>query len=264
MKTLYEASNAAEAHMLVDLLQQQGIKSQVLGEHLQGAVGGLPAMGLVRVVVDDDQNFLAAREVIAQWEATEVQQPTARQDTKPRYSGLRNFLLGLTVGVLGMLIVFKTPVTVEGIDYDRDGVLDEKWTYSLGGRLLKLEADRNLDLKIDHIVTYGLRGNPESAESDDDFDGKFESRSVFRGGNLLSFSTDTDGDTFPDMRSLYKHGVLESVEFIKSTSGYPIRVEWYKLGKLQYADIDTNDDGKLDTRQSYSPLGEIASRQPIP
>ncbi len=57
--------------MLSAMLRQHGISAVVLGEHLQGALGELPAGTLVRLVVDEAQ-YPAAREVIAQWEA---QQP---------------------------------------------------------------------------------------------------------------------------------------------------------------------------------------------
>ncbi len=75
MKTLYEPSNALEAHMLHDLLQQEGIPSRVDGAYLQGAVGELPASGLVRLVVEDN-DYEQARAVILRWEATEVPNPT--------------------------------------------------------------------------------------------------------------------------------------------------------------------------------------------
>src|SRR5690606_18757888 len=55
MKTLYQAANAVEAHMLADYLKQEGLSAHVLGEHLQGAVGELPAAGLVRLMIPDEQ-----------------------------------------------------------------------------------------------------------------------------------------------------------------------------------------------------------------
>lgn len=103
MKTLYEASHALEAHMLSAMLRQHGISTVVLGEHLQGALGELPAGTLVRLVVDEAQ-YPAAREVIAQWEA---QQPAdgspgtpSRQADDPagRARLVAAFLLGVLVG----------------------------------------------------------------------------------------------------------------------------------------------------------------------
>lgn len=103
MKTLYEASHALEAHMLSAMLRQHGISTVVLGEHLQGALGELPAGSLVRLVVDEAQ-YPAAREVISQWEA---QQPTDDHSVEPRRRStaqagaarvLAAFLAGLLLG----------------------------------------------------------------------------------------------------------------------------------------------------------------------
>jgi hypothetical protein len=71
MRPVYEAAHGVEAHMIADLLRQEGIAGLVQGEYLQGAVGGLPAAGLVRVVVDDD-DFDRARAVIDGWLAAQV------------------------------------------------------------------------------------------------------------------------------------------------------------------------------------------------
>lgn len=41
-------------------------------------------------------------------------------------------------------------------------------------------------------------------------------------------------------------------------------MEHYTLGVLKYADVDTDKDGQLDTRLRYTPLAEVASREPLP
>ena len=265
MKTLYEAANAAEAHMLVDLLRQQGISAQVEGEYLQGAVGGLPAAGLVRLVADE-QDFPRARAVIAQWEAADAAEdaPAAgRQQAPSRYRGLMGFVLGLILGIGGMYAAYRIPAVEEGVDYNRDRVLDRKWTHAANGSPLKLEMDRNRDGKMDYIAHYGVRGLVESADLDDDFNGTFETKIVFQNGHPLTGQVDTDGDGFPDLVSHYKDGVLDSVEYIQPTTGLPLRVEHFRLGKLVFADIDSDGDGRLDTRLTYSALGEVAARRPV-
>lgn len=68
MKTVYKAGNALEAQMLLDLLKQDGITAHIRGAHLQGAIGELPAAGLVRLEVLEDDHA-RAREVIDRWEA---------------------------------------------------------------------------------------------------------------------------------------------------------------------------------------------------
>ena len=69
MKVVFEASSNIEAHLVKHQLQQAGIEAQIEGEHLQGAIGGLPAMGNVRVVVPAADTALA-RQVITDWEAS--------------------------------------------------------------------------------------------------------------------------------------------------------------------------------------------------
>jgi hypothetical protein len=68
MRTAYEASDAIEAHILQGFLEQEGIATRVVGAYLQGAIGELPAQGLVRLLVDED-DFDRARAAILRWEA---------------------------------------------------------------------------------------------------------------------------------------------------------------------------------------------------
>lgn len=67
MRTVYEPASAVQAHVLQDVLRQHGITSFVSGEHLQGAIGELPAGSLVRLLVDD-ADWAAARRALEQWE----------------------------------------------------------------------------------------------------------------------------------------------------------------------------------------------------
>ena len=262
MRTLYEAANAIEAHMLLDLLKQEGFVAYIRGEHLQGAIGELPAGSLVRLEIPEHE-FADARGIIDRWEALHPIE-AASQKPKKKYSTVIIFLIGLALGIGCTFAYFRTPVTLQGIDYNGDGVLDEKFTYSPSRTLLKIEVDRNLDGKIDYITHYDERGIPKSAALDDNFDGIFETRMLFRAGNLETMETDTGGDGFVDFRSRYVYGVLNSVEYLSPKAGIPLRVESIRLGKIVYADIDVDGDGKLDTRFIYTPLGEVASKGPMP
>ena len=68
MKTVYDASNNIEAHLVMHQLQQAGIDARIEGEYLQGGIGELAAAGNVRVMVDPKDES-EARMVIADWEA---------------------------------------------------------------------------------------------------------------------------------------------------------------------------------------------------
>ncbi len=255
MRTVYQAANAVEAHMLCDLLKQQGITAQIHGEALQGAIGELPAAGLVRLVVDET-DYTQARELVERWDA---EQPAYEREKPPatKSRSVTIFLLGLAMGVGATFAYVRTPVRLDGIDHNHDGVLDETWTYSARGTLVNAEIDRNLDGKVDYIAYYDARGEIEAADADDDFDGIFETSIGFRQGNVQLIEVDTHGDRFRDLRLVFVHGVMASAEYLDPANGKPLRVEHFKLGKMVDADVDTDRDGVLETHISYSPLGEV-------
>jgi hypothetical protein len=51
----YLASNLVEADWVMVCLRQQGIEATLLGQTLLGAVGELPANGLLRIAIEDHQ-----------------------------------------------------------------------------------------------------------------------------------------------------------------------------------------------------------------
>ena len=111
MKSVFEPSNALEGHMLQDLLKQRGISAHVEGAQLQGGVGELPVTGFVRVVVEDD-DYVAARVIIDEWEAANVAEPIPvppDRTTKGFIAGL----IGLAIGIAATYAFLRTPVNIE-------------------------------------------------------------------------------------------------------------------------------------------------------
>jgi hypothetical protein len=68
---LYQAANTIEGQMIVDVLAQTGIEARIQGAYLQGGIGELQALGVVRVMVAE-QDYARAREVTDQWDQTPV------------------------------------------------------------------------------------------------------------------------------------------------------------------------------------------------
>ncbi len=64
MTPVFEALNALEAHLVKIRLIGEGIDAQVGGDYLQGAMGELPAMGFLKVWVND-RDAPRARAIIA-------------------------------------------------------------------------------------------------------------------------------------------------------------------------------------------------------
>ena len=249
MKCIFEASSGLEAHMISNLLQQVGITSRIDGEFLQGGVGELQAMGFVRVLVEDT-DYTNAQEVIKTWDTNQLE-PAQKSTRKSKSSGVGiGIFIGLLIGVGTTFLVYNTPVTIDGIDYNDDGKLDEKWVYR-DNRISRIEIDRNLDGSVDNVHFYNHKGRIYKTETDDDFDGVFEGRLTYKRGNPEIQTIDSDQDGIVDIKSYSKHGVLTEIEIIGPTPTSPKKKQYFEMYKLISSEFDSNGDGIYDKKYSY-------------
>ena len=271
MKIVYSPSNVAEAHMLVDLLKQQNIEAFIRGEHLQGAIGELPAMGVLQIEVAEHDVEEATR-FLNDWDDSNEgsverdREIKDRNDTKPRKRFPRMALSvfgGLVVGALVTTAWFRVPANADSLDNNGDYKPDAFWTFSPAGLPLKLEQDRNFDGRIDEISTFNARGQYEETKSDDDFNDVFETTVRYENNAFAMTLTDRDGDGFPEVRAFYRFGLINVVEFVSPSTQKAVRVTHFRLSYADYADIDTDNDGVLDTREKYSLLGDIVSKEKL-
>jgi hypothetical protein len=63
MRKVYEAENYIDAQIARGWLESAGIAARVSGEHLSGAMGELPALGLHSLWVAEDQLELALQAI---------------------------------------------------------------------------------------------------------------------------------------------------------------------------------------------------------
>lgn len=262
MKTVYRPANGIEAHMLRDLLAQDGIEAHVMGASLEGAIGELPAAGLVRLEVAEE-DYAQARALLVEWEKTSPPPEASPRPVTPRKTHFGEALVGLVVGVAASYFFFRIPTQMQAVDYNRDGVPDEEWVLAPGGATRELRADRNGDGKPDAITRFGDDGAPVTAESDDDFDGTFETRITYRHGQVERSELDADGNGVADVKWSFRHGVLETTTHIDKHTGRPLRIEYYRTGRITHAEVDTDRDGALDRRVTYSQIGEETSVEDI-
>lgn len=255
MKLLYNASNSIEGHMILNLLEQEGLRARIDGEYLQGGVGELQAIGLVRVLVEED-DYETAKKIVDRWDERQPEAipAPARVKGSPSFGSA---LIGFFVGAIAVAIFYRTPITTDGIDYNGDGKLDEKWTYS-GQRISKIEIDRNRDGDVDSIIDYDQAGLIKKLITDDNFDAIFEAETRFKHGNRIAYEADTTGDGFKDYHIYFKHDVWTRAEFYDPKSRRRVKVQNFDI-TLKSAEIDENGDGILDTRHTYNHLEEITS-----
>lgn len=66
MKRIYEPQDLMEGELLKGMLASEGIQAHLVGGHLVGAVGELPACGLLGMLVED-ADAERARQLIAEY-----------------------------------------------------------------------------------------------------------------------------------------------------------------------------------------------------
>ncbi|MFK8015774.1 MAG: DUF2007 domain-containing protein [Gammaproteobacteria bacterium] len=264
METIYSCDNTVEAHMIIHLLERHGIESQILGEHLQGAVGELPAFGNVRVAVALD-DVSEAKRIIGEWEAqrADADKESAVTPRKGSSSAILAFVMGAVIASGAMLWALNRPVDFNAADYNGDDAADE-WTEWNGNYALKTMVDRNYDSDVDAIYHYSRKGGTKKSELDNDFDGTFEEKTTYLYAQPLTATIDMDGDKRADRRVKYANGVLQTIELIDSKSGNVRKIQSFDKGHSMIdARWDSDGDGILDTLIRYGPFEEELSRSSI-
>lgn len=258
MKTVFEALSGLEAHMIHNLLQQAGIECRVDGEYFQGGVGELPA-NMVRVLVEGP-DYEKARTIINEWEATQLDNTDTRVPAR-KSSGIgTGLVLGLLIGTGLTFWAYNSPVTSDGVDYNDDGRLDEKWTYR-DNRIIRAEVDRNLDGKIDTIHHYSIKGIIYKTEADDNFDGIYETIYKYKHGTVYLQESDLNQDSHTDYRAHSENGLLSEVEILGPDSNSPKKKQTYRMNKLFSSEYDSNGDGVYDTLYEYDYYEEIKNKR---
>ena len=99
MQIAYRAKDIAEAHIVANLLQANGIEAFVGGHFLQGALGDIGMAEFANVQVNDD-DFYPARAIINDYESQGLQRPNQEQNTN-----LASNLLNTSYVILGFLLL---------------------------------------------------------------------------------------------------------------------------------------------------------------
>lgn len=275
MITIYRAANIADAHLIRQMLEAEGIPAFIQGEYLQGAIGELPANTEILVQVGNDDRA-AARAVVEKWESAELEEVKDEAEDAPHYAasppparrGVSVFtviaclLFGALAGAAMVWIVYNRPSDGTSIDYDGDGRAEER-VFFAGERVQRVEYDRNRDGKADQTLRYGVDGTLDMIESDDDFDGGYERVDRFRHNQPQRWVVDDGLDRTIDYRGEYAMGVLFREEWLDS-KGNVVKSIIYDNGLPASGEFDSDGDGRLDTARRYDRRGEIVANEPLP
>ena len=71
MIKIYEASNGAQAKLILDLLIHANLNARIDGEYLQGGIGSLQSQGLVKVMINES-DYEQGKKLIKKWENQEI------------------------------------------------------------------------------------------------------------------------------------------------------------------------------------------------
>lgn len=268
MVPVYDAAHSTDAHLVKNLLEQAGIASYIRGEYLQGGLGDIPVSGMMQVCVDAG-DAAQARAIIDDWESgappmaedgpDDAIEPPAVPAGAIGKSGFGRILFAVVFGAaLGaglMWLGLRGPAIENAYDYNGDGKPDERLFYA-GDVLKRVENDRNYDGKIDATVSYAADGSAAHGESDNDFDGRMETKTRYLHGQWQSEESDDDGDGVFEYQADAISGVVYSQQWLDTQGRISKRVQ-YKGNVPITGEIDTDKDGILDTRRFYDSTGEI-------
>lgn len=267
MRQAYAPANSAEAHMLAHMLDQNGIVAHIHGEALQGGVGELPASGLLQLMVADE-DYDRARALISAWERTNVSSSDDGSEKRrvPIWMGLIVFTMGVGGGWILREAAKQNMIPIDaqqwGVDENGDGV-DDTTNYARVGASFayKTEVDRNFDGAVDYRVSYDANGSTTNSESDDNFDGFFETTTRFRDGNAAATTVDLDRDGRPDRTLYYVRSTLDREEIWNDESERVVATLYYEGLRLSRSEHDLDGDGFAETLRSYDGFGEITATE---
>jgi hypothetical protein len=269
MKKVFDAKNGLEAHMIVNFLEENGIKALVKGEQdtlLQPSVW-----------VEDSNDYDSAIKILNELEHSKmaVEQPAATPGKKKNrfWSGL---LVGIAAGFL-LCYVFlirdqsllgKTETkwdtngdgkidawretrpdgfVVDSYDENSDGKPDA-WVYFKNSRRIKTLTDLDFDGKPDSSTFFNEQGKIAHMEYDEDFDGKTDLWVYYRDGYIIGDASDIDRDGTKDEWGKYEKSRIVERTWSYKNDNVIDKKAIYKNGRKIEEQYDVNRDGKFDQR----------------
>jgi antitoxin component YwqK of YwqJK toxin-antitoxin module len=286
-KKIAVLDNMIEAQMLDSMLNGKNIP-HTMRTYNDSAYDGLFQMstgwGHVEAPEENREEILAILEDL-RIRAKETQnEPSGETENEPPSDPGKHipFLLGILIGASIACLGWRTYNhwydNGRAKTYDKKG-RTEKTYYYIGGKLDKVESDRNGDGKIDEWFIYSSgtcvrvladqnfdgridlwQTNSEDFGSivrfDRNFDGKPDYVDIYVNGVLSESREDTDFNGIFDVTTQYKHGVPFLSEVRPNGTNVVFISRSFKDGILKEEWIDEDMDGKFDLKKEFDPMGK--------
>ncbi|MDO3386348.1 DUF2007 domain-containing protein [Gilvimarinus sp. SDUM040013] len=104
MECVYNAANTLEGQLALALLKGVGIDARMDGEYLQGGIGELQALGIIRILVVPD-DAAKAQAILRQWDQMRAPESAAPgQSPRSVFIVVVGVVLGVGVALLAMML----------------------------------------------------------------------------------------------------------------------------------------------------------------
>jgi len=287
MVTVYKTGNPAIIAFIKSAFKADGIRCFAKGENLQDLYGAgrfgtgfNPIFGPVEIQVDEKDSERATEilNLIEEDNFRQDQDTTAtpheeesREDRIDRHSkgGLKGVFIGFIIGALisglGVYAHYYrvrhyTGVIPSKITKDSNPALFD--TYE-DGVIKKIEYDRNFDGKKDAFYLY-KKGIVERGYSDNNFDGIEETSCFFdQYGFTNRAEIDTNHDNKPEIIEYYVDDVIWKKVWYHESSRVIWKEATFSGGVMAEEYIDTDYDGKFDSKIVYNSSERPISSVPL-
>jgi|GEM_PF-3293078 len=293
MRKVYDARNAADAHMMMQALGDHGIEAVVMGEFdvhpapmvwIVNPENDREAMAIVKELTSAPVPHAAVAQAFETSEAPHPEPVGVGRPWRPFLSGL---FAGVLLAALGFSVVSRqaaltrtrptewdenrdgridTWATYEGkslasltIDSDFDGQPDA-WEYFRDGRLERIERDTLREGKVDTREYFNARGQIEKIERDSDGDGSLDTWETYEDGWIVEVAFDDDRNGLPDQWDTYKNSRRVESRWSYKNDGVIDKKAVYRNGRKIQEMYDLDRDGKFDETVTLDEFERVVRR----
>ena len=276
MIRIHTALNSAEAHLVAQALEAQGIATTIRGsESLQGI--GEP----IAVWLQNPGDEARAKAVLEEFSTggADMEERHVARPARPKANAglLQGLIIGLIVGVALSHYYPREEAELEppaSADRNGDGKADAWYEYVDGELVMELydqnqdgradtwyryekgfassiEVDRNHDGKADEWALYDDTGALEEARYDMDFDGDPDHWEKYESGLARTYRSDNDGDGKIDEWGTVERGQIVERNWSFRGDGTVDKVALYRNGLKYEESFDRNRDGVFEEKKAY-------------